>query len=43
MMARLVYTIRKTLWYWLVIGEPTRWQTHFRKWREFDRAIREWE
>lgn len=40
---RLAWSIRKTLWFWLYIGEPTNFWTHWRKWLELDEAIRAWE
>lgn len=43
MIRRLVFTIRKTLWYFLVIGAPTNPCTHWRKWGELERWLREQE
>ena len=34
-MGRLRFTIRKTLWYWLYVGEWSWPQTHWRKWGEY--------
>jgi hypothetical protein len=38
--ARAWYTLRKTLWYWLVIGDWTWPQTHWRKYGARERWLR---
>lgn len=38
---RAVWTVRKTLWFWLIVDQPTRWQTHWRKWGEYDLMIQQ--
>lgn len=36
---RSAWTVRKTLWFWLIVGQPTRWQTHWRKWGAFEHSL----
>lgn len=36
---RLVFTVRKTLWFWFYIGAWTWPQTHWRKWGELERWL----
>jgi hypothetical protein len=40
MRARLGYTVRKTLWFWLVQGEWSDPRTHWRKYGELEGWMR---
>jgi hypothetical protein len=40
-MARLIFTVRKTLWFWFSIGAWSWPQTHWHKWGELERWLRE--
>jgi hypothetical protein len=40
-MARAWYAVRKALWFWFVVGEWSWPQTHWRKWGEYHRWLRE--
>ena len=39
MLRRLAYALRKSLWYWLVIGERSDPRTHWRKYGELARWL----